>query len=106
MSYMAQRLGAKELHSFFAYSLIPYDYAYDTKEDNLFADSFQDHLVHYMLMSKLNTYRMRRRYKLFRKNNVRLKYYSIYDFIWSRIGGVATEGEALACLCSSSKLLW
>jgi hypothetical protein len=57
---MTHFLGAKELHSFFAYSLIPYDYAYDTKEDNLFSDRFQDHLVHYMLMSKLNTRIMRR----------------------------------------------
>jgi hypothetical protein len=44
---MAQLLGAKELHSFIAYSLIPYDYAYDTKEDILTADRFQDNLVHY-----------------------------------------------------------
>jgi hypothetical protein len=38
---MAQLLGAKKLHSLVAYSLIPYDYAYDTKEDTLFSDRFQ-----------------------------------------------------------------
>jgi hypothetical protein len=57
---MAQLLGAKELHSFVAYSLVPYDYAYDTEVDNLFADRFQDNLVHYQLINKLHTYIMKR----------------------------------------------
>jgi hypothetical protein len=49
MSDMAQLLGAKELHSFVANSLIIYDYAYDTKVDHLFVDHFRDPLVHYLL---------------------------------------------------------
>jgi hypothetical protein len=46
MSDMAQFLGAKELHSFVAYSLMIYDYAYDTQVDIWTADRFQDLLVH------------------------------------------------------------
>jgi hypothetical protein len=43
---MTQLLLANELHSFVAYLLIPYDYAYDTEVDH-----FQYHLVHYLLKS-------------------------------------------------------
>jgi hypothetical protein len=57
---MAQFLGAKELHSFVAYSLVPYDYAYDTEADILTADLFQDNLVHYQLINKLHTYIVKR----------------------------------------------
>jgi hypothetical protein len=32
---MTHLLGAKELQSFVAYSLIPYDYAYGTKADHV-----------------------------------------------------------------------
>jgi hypothetical protein len=48
---MAQLLGAKELHSFVAYSLKIYDYARDTQADILSADHCQDLLVHYLLIS-------------------------------------------------------
>jgi hypothetical protein len=57
---MAQFSGAKELHSFVAYSFIPYDYAYDTQVDIFFSDRFQDNIVHYQLINKLHTYIMRR----------------------------------------------
>jgi hypothetical protein len=49
---MAQFLGAKERQSFFANSLLIYDYAYDTEVDLWFANLHQDHLVHYLLISK------------------------------------------------------
>jgi hypothetical protein len=52
---MANLLGAKELQSFVVNPLRNYDYAYDTQVDIWFANLFQDHLVHYLLMSKLNT---------------------------------------------------
>jgi hypothetical protein len=47
---MTHLLGAKELQSFIVYSLISYDYAYGTKADILFADRFQDLLVHNLLI--------------------------------------------------------
>jgi hypothetical protein len=50
---MTQLLRAKELYFFVAYSLIIYDYAYDTKVDIWTAERFQDYLLHYLLMSKL-----------------------------------------------------
>jgi hypothetical protein len=54
MNDMAQFLGAKELHSFVVYSLIIYDYAYDTEVDIWLADRLQDYtLVHYLLINKL-----------------------------------------------------
>jgi hypothetical protein len=71
---MAQLLGAKELHSFVAYSLIIYDDAYDTKVDILFADLFQNLLVHYLLMIKLNTRIMRRMHKNKISKTMRQKY--------------------------------
>jgi hypothetical protein len=58
MSDMAQLLGAKELQSFVAYSLIIYDYSYDTEVDIWTVDRFQDFLVHYMLKIKLYTFRI------------------------------------------------
>jgi hypothetical protein len=58
MFYMAHWLRAKELHSFVAYSFLVYDYAYDTEVDIWRADRFQDLLVHYMLMSNLNIFRI------------------------------------------------
>jgi hypothetical protein len=58
MSDMAHFLGAKERQSFVAYSLRIYDYAYDTEVDLLFADRCQDLFVHYLLMSKLNIFRI------------------------------------------------
>jgi hypothetical protein len=53
--HAAQLLGAKELYSLVAYSLIICDYAYDAKEDIWPADHCQDLLVHYLLISKLYT---------------------------------------------------
>jgi hypothetical protein len=53
MSDLAQLSGAKELHSLFSYSFIIYDYANDTEVDLWYANLFQDHLVHYLLISKL-----------------------------------------------------
>jgi hypothetical protein len=58
MNDMAQFLGAKEPHSFVVNPLKIYDYAYDTQVDNLFADRFQDNLVHCLLISKLNSFRI------------------------------------------------
>jgi hypothetical protein len=51
MSDMTHLLGAKELHFFVSYSLIPYDYAYDTEVDIWTSDRFLDFLVHYLLMN-------------------------------------------------------
>jgi hypothetical protein len=56
---MAHLLGAKELQFFVANPFIIYDYVYDTEVDICSADHFQDLLVHYLLMIKLNTYIMR-----------------------------------------------
>jgi hypothetical protein len=56
---MTQLLGAEELQSFIAYSLIPYDYASDTEVDIFFSDRFQYNLVHYLVKIKLYTYIMR-----------------------------------------------
>jgi hypothetical protein len=50
MSDMTQFLGAKERQSFIAYLLQIYDYASDTEVDILFADRFQDLLVHNLLI--------------------------------------------------------
>jgi hypothetical protein len=58
MSEMAQLLGAKELQSFVPYSFKIYDYAYDTEVDIWTADLCQDHIVHYLLISKLYTFRI------------------------------------------------
>jgi hypothetical protein len=57
---MAQLLGEKEPQTFVAYSLRNYDYAYGTKVDILLVGRFQDNPVHYLLMSKLNTFRILR----------------------------------------------
>jgi hypothetical protein len=54
MSDMTQLLGTKELHSFVAYSLRIYVYAYDTEVDHLSIDHFRDLLVHYLLNIKWN----------------------------------------------------
>jgi hypothetical protein len=43
---MAHLLGAKELHSFVAYSLIIYDYVYHTEVDLFFFYLAQDLLFH------------------------------------------------------------
>jgi hypothetical protein len=51
MSDMAQLSGAKELHSFVAYLVKIYDYAYDTEVDIWTSDLFLDFLVHYLLMN-------------------------------------------------------
>jgi hypothetical protein len=59
---MAQLLGAKELHFFVANSSHIYDYSYDTEVDILTANRFLDFpLVHYLLMSKLYTFRIIRK---------------------------------------------
>jgi hypothetical protein len=58
MSDMAHLLGAKELHSFVAYSFRNYDYSNDTEVDIWSADHCQDLLVHYLLISKLYTNRI------------------------------------------------
>jgi hypothetical protein len=51
MSDMAHLLGAKELHSFVAYSFRNYDYSNDTEVDIWTSDLFLDLLVHIMLIS-------------------------------------------------------
>jgi hypothetical protein len=50
---MAQLFGTKELHSFVAYSLKIYDYAYDTKVDLFCFYLTQNLLFHSKLMIKL-----------------------------------------------------
>jgi hypothetical protein len=68
MSYMTQLLGAKELHSFVAYSFLVYHYAYGTEVDIWPADYYQDVFVHFLLTTKLNTYRIiRMQYTIFQK---------------------------------------
>jgi hypothetical protein len=53
LSDMAQILGAKERKFFIAYSLIPYDYAYDTEVDIFLFYLIQDLLFHSKLLLKL-----------------------------------------------------
>jgi hypothetical protein len=58
MSDTAQLSGAKELQSFAANPFIIYDYASYTEVDIWLADRFQDHFLHYLLITKINTYRV------------------------------------------------
>jgi hypothetical protein len=50
---MAQLLGTEELHSFVAYSLINYDYAYNTKVDLFLCYLAQNLLSHLKFHDKI-----------------------------------------------------